>query len=249
MKSFILILCALFIGCASPQVLTEPTKEKPLEVPVVKEPEAVKAETVNPCEVVASKETLRDGVFTTPISGKSLIESHLITETDVVKRTKVKSATSGIAEHLKQTCDLLKAYGVSASDCAKIHAPKYSKVWSGTDGHGDNLGVPNRFYLEGSRFKLDLPSEVFMFNMDWFNPLVNGKVTTTMPPQGAKYLLCKGSLCVVAAAGIESGPRIAHARVGTTPEVGYFLKLTNPDRVTVKGRVKDSVPLGPVFCN
>ena len=199
------------------------------------------------CETVPStKEKLRDGVFTLPLTGKTLVESHLIAEEDKVKRGAIKSGKQSIDNHLALSCAILKAdYGVK--DCIQVYKASYAKVWSGTDGHGANLGVPNRYYLEGAaKFKLPLIQEMFMFNLDHINPTSK---TTNMPPQGTKYLICKNTRCVVAVGGIESGPRIAHARMGFTPEVAYFLGVTNPDKATVVGVMKDqTAKLGPINC-
>jgi hypothetical protein len=199
------------------------------------------------CETLPNtKEKLRDGTFPLPLTGKTLVESHLISEEDGISKTSVKSGKQGMDKHLRLSCDILKSkYGVT--DCSKVYNTSYSKVWSGLDGHGANLGVPNRYYLEGAaKFKLPLIQEMFMFNLDHINPTSK---TTNMPPQGTKYLLCKNKKCVVAVGGIESGPRIAHARMGFTPEVGYFLGVTNPDRATLVGILKDqTTDLGPIQC-
>lgn len=236
------IASVLFTACSHQESVKVPAT--PLVPIVVTEPPPVAKSN---CDTLPNtKEKLRDGTFSLPLTGKTLVESHLISEEDKVKRGTIKSGKQSMDNHLALSCAILKSdYGVR--DCSQVYKASYAKVWSGTDGHGANLGVPNRYYLEGaSKFKLSLIDEMFMFNLDHINPTSK---TTNMPLQGTKYLICKNSKCVVAAGGIESGPRIAHARMGFTPEVAYFLGVTNPDKATVVGVMKDqTVKLGPINC-
>lgn len=241
-RTLILLATIALTACTHQQSAKVPAT--PLAPIVVTAPPAIAKSN---CETVPNtKEKLRDGVFTLPLTGKTLVESHLITEEDKVKRGAIKSGKQSMDNHLALSCAILKSdYGVK--DCSQVYKASYAKVWSGLDGHGANLGVPNRYYLEGpSKFKLSLIDEMFMFNLDHINPTSK---TTNMPVQGTKYLICKNSKCVVVAGGIESGPRIAHARMGFTPEVAYFLGVTNPDKATVVGVMKDqTVKLGPINC-
>lgn len=236
-----LLLPLLLLACKQETQHQQPPPQSSI-VETAKEP----APTKQPCETLPNtKEKLRDGTFSLPLTGKTLVESHLISEDDKVKRGTIKSGKQSMDNHLSLSCAILKSdYGVK--DCDQVYKASYAKVWSGLDGHGANLGVPNRYYLEGSKFKLPLIQEMFMFNLDHINPTSK---TTNMPPQGTKYLLCKNKKCVVVVGGIESGPRIAHARMGFTPEVAYFLGVTNPDRATLVGILKDqTTDLGPIQC-
>jgi len=184
------------------------------------------------CAIRETTEEMVYGDREFPRSGHLYTESHLATQLDVFEDGRLfpSSKTENIEAHIQRSCAVIEDLW-PAVDCDKVYRKKWDRQWTPPE---------NGLAGQGARGN-ERPSvlmEAFTFNMFW----------KKAPKPGTRYLLSHGEHTVVAVAGFEIGPADESILGGMQPEVAYFLRADNEDKVRV-ARLKDqTLPLGPVKC-
>ena len=163
----------------------------------------------------------RYGTISLPITGKTVEESHYLTQED---QKKVSSISEAITSHIARSKEFYPS---------SIYNLPWQKQWTPAEG-GGLIGVGAR-----TDWRPTVQEEIWQGNMFF----------KTLPKLGTRFLACneKAKKCAILHFGYEIGPNKKYGIAGVTTEAYQYLKAGTSE-ITFKYLVDQTLPFGPVVC-